>query len=772
MSRDKFRVIGRSVPKLEGAEKVTGRLQYLHDLQVPRMAHGKILRARYPHARILRIDTSKAEKLPGVLGVITADTVEQYPFGFAKDHLALKRGKVRSIRDEVAAVAAETEALAEEALGMIEVEYEELPGVFDPDAALRPGAPLIHEDRESNLLDFRFTFEHGDVNRAFSEADAIVEGTYRLNYVTTACLGTMASIAAWDARGHLTMWATTQAPFLFQRDLAQALGIPGDRIRVVQPPVGGNFGRGLDLYPIDVIAALLARRVGRPVKIVFERMEEFIASPTREPCVIHMRTAARKDGTLLARAGRVVIDSGAYVSWGSTTPTVILATTAGLYRCPNVRFDSTIVYTNNLYSGSMRGYGNLEATFAVESQMDELADRLGMDRLELRRRNANQPGDVTAQGCRITSCALTECLEAAGKAILEPPARPPRPGWKRGVGYAAMFHVGGGARIYRSDGCGAILKFDDFGRLALLTGASEVGQGSETVLAMIAAEALGIPLERVEVVNHDTVVRPWDVGVHASRTTFVAGNAVLLAAADLKRKLLALAAEVMDEPAERLELADGFVFVKDRPDRRLPYDKVIRSGHFREGGRTLVAEAFYDPPTQMLTKEFRGNISATYGFACQAVLVEVEEATGKVEVLKIASAHDVGRALNPLACEGQIHGGIHMGLGYALTEQLIVQDGYVLNPQFMEYAILHAGDMPEIEVRLIESVDPAGPFGAKGIGEAGAIPVAAAVANAVHDAVGVRIRELPLTPERVYRALRAQKAPSPNPLPLRGRGQR
>jgi xanthine dehydrogenase molybdenum-binding subunit len=393
-----------------------------------------------------------------------------------------------------------------------------------------------------------------------------------------------------------------------------------------------------------------------------------------------------------------------------------------------------------------------------------------MDRLELRRRNANQPGDVTAQGCRITSCALTECLEAAGKAILEPPARPPRPGWKRGVGYAAMFHVGGGARIYRSDGCGAILKFDDFGRLALLTGASEVGQGSETVLAMIAAEALGIPLERVEVVNHDTVVRPWDVGVHASRTTFVAGNAVLLAAADLKRKLLALAAEVMDEPAERLELADGFVFVKDRPDRRLPYDKVIRSGHFREGGRTLVAEAFYDPPTQMLTKEFRGNISATYGFACQAVLVEVEEATGKVEVLKIASAHDVGRALNPLACEGQIHGGIHMGLGYALTEQLIVQDGYVLNPQFMEYAILHARDMPEIEVRLIESVDPAGPFGAKGIGEAGAIPVAAAVANAVHDAVGVRIRELPLTPERVYRALRAQKAPSPNPLPPRGRG--
>jgi xanthine dehydrogenase molybdenum-binding subunit len=752
-----FRIIGRPVPSREGPEKVTGRTRYLHDLALPRMAHGKILRARYPHARIVRIDTGRAEALAGVLAVLAGERVEQYPFGFAKDHLALKRGKVRSIRDEVAAVAAVSEEAAEEALRLIEVEYEELPGVFDPDAALGPGAPLVHEGRESNLVDFRFAFEHGDVERAFREADAVVEGTYRLNYVTTACLGTMGALAAWDARERLTMWTGTQAPFLYQRDLALALGIPGDHIRVIQPPVGGNFGRGLDLYPIDVIAALLARRAARPVKIVFERMEEFVASPTREPCVIRMRTAARRDGRLLAREARVQIDSGAYVSWGSTTPTVILATTAGLYRCPAVRFDSTIVYTNNLYSGSMRGYGNLEATFAVESQMDELAERLGMDPVELRRLNANHPGDVTPQGFRITSCALGECLDAVREAIVAPPTRPPRPGWRRGVGYAGMFHVGGGARVYRSDGCGVILRLDDFGKLTILTGASEIGQGAETVLAMIAAEALGIPLERVELVNHDTAVTPWDVGVHASRTTFIGGNAVLLAAAELKRKLLALAAEVFEEPAERLELDDGFVFVKDAPHRRLPYAKVIRSGHFRQGGRTLVAEAFYDPPTQMLDKELRGNISAAYGFAAQAALVEVEEATGKVEVLRIVSAHDVGRALNPLACEGQIHGGIHMGLGYALTEQLIVRQGYVLNPQFMEYALVSPVEMPEIRVRLIESIDPAGPFGAKGVGEAGAIPVAAAVANAVHDAVGARIRELPLTPERVFRALQAER---------------
>lgn len=753
-----FRIIGQSIPKRDGVDKVTGRTEYLHDIRLPGMAHGKILRTPYPHARICRIDTAKAEALPGVLAVITADSVEQYPFGFAKDHLALKRGKVRCIRDEVTAVAAESEVVAAEALELIEVEYEELPGVFDPLAALRPGAPLVHEELGTNLLGARWGFSHGDPDRAFAEAAAVVEGTYTLNYVTTACLGTMAAIAAWDPQGRLTMWSTTQVPFLYQRDLAQALGITGDRIRVIQPPVGGNFGRGLDLYPIDVIAALLTQRVRRPVKIVFDRVEEFIASPTREPCVIQVRTAADADGRLLAREARVIIDAGAYASWGVNTPYVMLGTTAGLYRVPHVRFDATIVYTNNPYSGSMRGYGNLESTFAVESQMDELADRLGMDRLEFRLRNVARPGDVTPQGCRITSCAMQECLEVAREEIARPPARPPRPGWRRGVGYAAMFHVGGGARIYRSDGCGAILRLDDFGKVTLLTGASEIGQGSETVLAMIVAEALGVPLDRVEVLQQDTSIKPWDVGVHASRTTFVAGNAVLLAAAQLKAKLLAMAGEAMDEPPEALELADGFVVVKANPERRLPYDKVARAGHFREGGRTLVAEAFYDPPTEMLDKDLRGNISAAYAFAAQAVLVEVEEATGRVEVLRLVSAHDVGRALNPLAAEGQIHGGIHMGLGYALSEQLVVREGQVLTSTFMDYAILKADEMPELVVRLIESVDPLGPFGAKGLGEAGTIPVSAAVANAVHDAVGVRLRELPLTPERVYRALRARQA--------------
>jgi xanthine dehydrogenase molybdenum-binding subunit len=752
-----FSVIGKAVPKRDGVDKVTGRTRYLHDLVLPRMLHGKILRSMHPHARIVRIDASRARALAGVAAVITGAEVDQHPFGFAKDQLALKRGTVRCIRDEVAAVAAETPDVAEAALALIEVEYAALPAVFDPVAALRPGAPLVHEALGSNLTALRYQFVHGDVERAFAGAAAVVEGEYRLNFVTPACLGTMVAIADWDAEGRLTTWSTTQVPFLYQRELADALGVGGDRVRVIQPPVGGNFGRGLDLYPIDVIAALLARQARRPVKIEFERVEEFVACPTREPCTIRLRTAAGADGRLLARDAHVTIDNGAYVSWGSTTPYVMLGTVAGLYRCPAVRFDTTIAYTNNPYSGSMRGYGNLESTFAVESQMDELADRLGLDRLALRRRNASQPGDVNPQGFVITSCAMTECLDAVAGAITDD-VPPLAPGCRRGVGYAGMFHVGGGARIYRSDGCGAIARLDDFGKVSLLTGATEIGQGSETVLAMIVAETLGVPLERVEVVNADTTVKPWDVGVHASRTTFVAGNAARLAAGKLRTELLAMAAAELDEPADRLDIRDGWVFVRGEPGRRVAYDRVVRAGHLREGGRTLVAEAFYDPPTEMLSKDLRGNVSATYGFAAQAVLLDVDTTTGQIEVRRVVSAHDVGRALNPLAAEGQIHGGIHMGLGYALSERLVVEAGQVLTQTFMDYAILRAADMPELIVRLVESVETEGPFGAKGLGESGVIPVSAAVANAIHDAIGLRFTELPITPARVRAALAAAEA--------------
>jgi CO/xanthine dehydrogenase Mo-binding subunit len=755
-----FDVVGKSTPKRDGPDKVTGRTRYLHDLELPRLLYGKILRTRVPHARIVRVDATRARGLPGVVAVLTGEDVEQRPFGFAKDQVALKRGKVRCIRDEVAAVAAETAEIAEAALELIDADYAPLPAVFDPLAALAPGAPLVHEELGTNAHQLRFRFAHGDVDRAFAEAAAVVEDTYRLNFVTPACLGTMVAIADWEPAGNLTMWSTTQVPFLYQKDLGEALGIGGERVRVLQPPVGGNFGRGLDIYPIDVIAAMLARAARRPVKIVFERVEEFVACPTREPCAIRLSTAADRDGRLLARDAHVTIDSGAYTSWGSTTPYVMLSTVAGLYRVPNVRFDTTIVYTNNPYSGSMRGYGNPESTFAVEAQMDDLADRLGIDRLELRRLNASKPGDVNPQGFALTSFAMRECLDAAVEEIAKSPP-PPVPGWKRGVGYAGMFHVGGGARIYRSDGCGAIVKLDDFGKVTLMTGASEIGQGSETVLAMIVAETLGVPLERVDVVNSDTSVRPWDVGTHASRTTFVAGNAARLAADKVRAQLLEMAAAQFGEPAGALGVQGGWVFVKREPARRQQYEAVARAGHFRGGGRVLVAEAFYDPPTTMLDKDFHGNVSAAYTSAFQAALVDVDPETGRVAVRKLASAHDVGRAINPAAAEGQVHGGIHMGLGYALCEKLVVEQGQVLSQTFMDYAVLKADDMPELVVRLIESVDAEGPFGAKGLGESGVIPVAAAVRNAIKDAIGARFFELPITPERVRASI--QRAATRHP---------
>ncbi len=763
--------VGSRVRKLDAVLKVTGQENYLPNIRLPGMLHGKILRSRYPHAEIVRIDASKAEKLPGVACVITAEDTPKLPMGYKKDHPPLKYGKVRSLRDEVAAVAAETPDIAKEALELIEVEYRELPPVFSLEAAMSANAPLIHEDRPGNEVDVHYFFEHGDVEAAFQEAAVASDDTFELPYVTHAALGTMCCIAQWDAEGRLTIWSTTQVPYLYQRELAEVLGIHGDRIRVIQPTLGGGFGRGLDVYPIDPICAFLARKAGRPVKIEFDRTEEFIACPTRQPARFHLRAAASRDGRLLARDAMVYLDNGAYVSWGPTTPYVMMATVTGLYRVPTVRFETKILYTNNPYAGAMRGYGNLQATFAVESSMDILAAKLGIDPLEFRLRNANQPGDVTPQDMRITTCGLSECLEKASTLLAasgggEKTSDLPRPGQppgrvtriRRGQGVASLFHVGGGARVYRSDGCGAIVRIDDFGKVTVVIGASEIGQGSDTVLAQICADTLGVPVERVEIVQDDTLVCPWDVGVHASRTTFIAGHATRLAAEKVRQQLLELASGLLEEPEENLRIEDGVITSAREPSRRISYDRAVRATHFREGGTQLIAEAFYDPPTTMQDEHFKGNISATYAFGTQVAEIEVDMDTGRIDVLRVVAAHDVGRALNPAGAEGQIEGGVAMGLGYAVTEQLIVQDGKVVNPYFRDYKLATALDMPKVDVILVETNDPAGPFGAKGLGEAGAICTAPAIANALFNATGVRIKSLPLTPERVLEALEEARA--------------
>jgi xanthine dehydrogenase molybdenum-binding subunit len=422
------------------------------------------------------------------------------------------------------------------------------------------------------------------------------------------------------------------------------------------------------------------------------------------------------------------------------------------------------VYTNNPYAGSFRGYGNLQATFAVEQQIDELAEKLGIDPLSIRMKNAQDPGETTPQGMHFKTCGLKQCLTttaessdflAKHRAAIASQRQPGR--YKRGVGMASMLHVGGGAKIYPSDGCGTILKIDDFAHVTLITGASEIGQGSETVLAQLVCEELGVPLDAVTVVNNDTDITPWDVGVHASRTTFIGGNSAIGAARKAKAKILAAAAKVTGVAEGELELRSGHIVVAASGEALMNLAKLLRSLHFSDKAELVMTTHYYEPPSHHQDKQFKGDVSAAYAWATQVAEVEVDTETGIVRLVKVTGAHDVGRVLNRLGIEGQIEGGIVMGQGYAITEELIVEDGIVRNPAFRDYKLVTAPEIPEIDVHFIETMDGEGPQGAKGVGEAPAICVAAATANAICNATGVRIRELPFTPEKVYRALHRAK---------------
>jgi xanthine dehydrogenase molybdenum-binding subunit len=753
MRIEKESLIGASIPKIDAAERAAGRAIYIHDVELPRMLHAAILRADRVHARILSVDTSAAERLEGVRAVITAEDIDNVPFGHGHDNPPLKGDRVRCIRDEIAAVAAESEAIARKAVRLIRVGYEDLPPVLSTAEALADGAPLIHEDKKSNVA-FTYEYAHGDVAKAELESDVLVEETYRLPYIAHCCLATCGIVASFDTRGNLTLHSVTQVPFLYRRDMAAIVGVPPEKIRVIQVTIGGGFGSKLDIYPYEPIAVHLARKTGRPVKLVFDRREEFVASPTRQPTEIRIRAGAKRDGTFTFRDIDFVHDNGGYTSWGATTPFVMMQSFSSLYRVPHVRMRGRVVYTNNPYAGAMRGYGNPQATFAVESTVELLAERLGMDPFELRLSNAQEPGETTGQGMVLQTCGLRECLtttaERSGWAEKRQRTETDRPHVRRGIGMASLIHVGGGAKIYRSDGCGTILEVDDFARVTLITGASEIGQGSETVLAQIAAEELGLPLDRIRVQNNDTQIRPWDVGVHASRTTFVGGNSARLAAHKARGKLLAAASDQIGVPAEELDVRRGKVVRASNGEVLIDLDKVVRSLHFSEKAEVVVTHHYYEPPSVMQTPDYKGNVSPTYAFAAQVAEVEVDMETGVVRVLRVTAAHDVGRVINRMGAEGQVHGGVVMGLGYALSEELLVEGGQVMNPTFREYKLITAPEVPEIDITFVETNDPLGPYGAKGIGEAPSICTASAVANAVRHATGGRFTALPLTPERVF----------------------
>ncbi len=748
--------VGKRIPKIDAVDKATGRARYIQDLKLPGMLYGKILYSKYPHARIVKIDASKAKALPGVRAVLTGEDIPDIRMGVYKDNRPLKKGKVCSYRDEVAAVAAVDAHTAAEAVKLIEVTYEPLPAIFEPEAAMKEGAPLVHEEHKTNVLKMPWKLHYGDVEAARKEAAFTVSERFTTTWVTHCCLGTSGAIAEFDPANNLTIHTNTQIPSLAQKDFLEALGVMGlkdRRVRVIKPCIGGGFGSKLDTYAYEYVAILLAFHTRRPVKIEFDRSEEFIATSTRQPTVTYISQGCDAEGKLLFRDIRMILDNGAYTSWGATTPSVMMMPITTLYRVPNVRYEAKCVYTNNTYAQAMRGYGNPQATFAIESTIDMLAEAAGIDPVEFRRINANQSGDVSTQGLKITTCGLSECLDTATTRIARD--APKAPG--EGIGFASLIHVGGGARVYKSDGCGTIIKMDDFGKVDVFTGATDMGQGMDTVVSQIVAEELGLSVADIHVTHSDTDICPWDVGAHASRTTFIAGNAALGAARKIKARILELGAKELSAPLEKLALRERHLIHLDDPEKKIEIAKLLRKAHFSHGGQMLMAEHFYDPANENMGKDFRGNMSMTYTFGTHGVRVKVDEETGKVKILNYVAAHDVGKAINPLLLDGQVYGGVMMGVGYALSEQVLLEKGEVMNPNFRDYKILTAKDVVPIEAPVLETHDPDGPYGAKGIGEPGCVPTAPAIANAIYDAVGVRIKDLPITPERVLAAIREKK---------------
>lgn len=753
-----LKVIGKPTPKMDASIKASGRALYGQDISLPNMLHGAILRTRYPSAEIISIDTSRAERLPGVACVITADDVDTNRISYKGDHPILKKGEVNCIRDEIAAVAAETREIAQDALDLIKVEYRVRKGIFDPFEALEEDAPQINRfaptDQDKNVAE-SFHYEHGDLQEQKEKSSSIVTERYTLPRVTHCCLEPCAVTADYSrSDNHLTLYSSTQVPFLYQRDLANALKMPPSRIRIIQPVIGGGFGSKLDMYPYEPISVLLSMKAGLPVQIAYDREEEFLASPTRQPMVIDLVSGADTNGRFTFRETRIIMDNGAYTSWGATTPFVMMQTFSSLYQLPACLFDACAVYTNNTFAGSFRGYGNPQATFAVERNIDLLAEDLGMDKAEIRLLNANVKDEISGQGLKFQSCghgeAVRTVVDKSGYKNRKKPKNKER--YLKGLGFSSMLHVGGGAKIYPSDGCGTTVKLDDYGYLTVITGSSEIGQGSETVLGMIASEELGIGIDKVTVINTDTDVKPWDVGVHASRTSFIAGNSLLGALKKLKERISTNAALLLGTTPDDLVYENGYIRSLSK-DEKIKLDKVIRRIHFKAPSELCIESYFYEPGSEYQDKGFKGNVSATYAFAAQAIEVEIDRYTGNVKVIDVHVAQDVGRVLNPLGLWGQIEGGVVMGMGYALSEELMLENGNVVNPSFHDYKVLTACDIPEIHFYPIETFDQSGPYGSKGVGEAPLIPTAAAIANAVSDAIGIRISELPITPEKVLRAL-------------------
>jgi 4-hydroxybenzoyl-CoA reductase subunit alpha len=805
-----FSIIGKPTAMIDAAEKTTGGGKYTDDLSVPAMLIGKILHSPYPHARIKSIDASRAEALDGVVAVVSGRDAPN-PYGIlpvGHDEHALALDKVRYVGDNVACVVAASEAVAERAMELIDVQYEVLPAYFDPEESMKAQSDLIHDNKPGNLeKDYHHAF--GNPDNGFAEADHVAEARFIANEVTHAAMEPHSTLASFELDPHsgklgrLTVWSSTQVPYYLQHKLSLVLEMPMQQIRVIKPLVGGGFGGKSEVIPLEIIAAVAARKAQAPVKITYTREEVFWAHRGRPRTIIDLKTAIKNDGRITAVKARVVQDGGAYCSYGVVTILYSGALLGALYDIPNIQYDGYRVLTNKPACGAMRGHGTVNVRFAFESQLDELAVKIGMDPAEIRQRNLLKPPCITVNGLRVQSYGLPECIEKTVE----------RSGWKqrkgklpkgRGLGIACSHYVSGAANsIIRSDMPHSTvnIKIDRDGGVVVYTGASEIGQGSDTMTAQVAAEVLGCSLERVRVIAADTDLTPIDIGSYSSRVTFMAGNATLRAAEDVRKRIAAAAAKKMNCSVEDLAFCDDIVFKKGSAPPVVQKDQAeeveitetgasvsgrvvgqilrgsLQQKRKEEGPKewmtfeeavvaaidfhgALTGTGSYAPPPEARGGKHKGGgvgPSPAYSYSAQVAEVSVDEETGEVTVHKVWAAHDCGRALNPVSVEGQIIGSVWMGMGQALTEEMVWKDGMLMNPGMLEYRSPSSVESPEVEPIIVESVDPEGPFGAKECSEGSLAATIPAISNAIYDAVGVRLHECPFTPERVLAALRAKR---------------
>jgi len=742
-------IVGKSFPQIAAREKATGETKFVTDLVLPRMLCGQVLRSPYPHAKIISIDTAKAAALPGVKAVVTFQDTPKIKFGpRSEDWTIFASDKTRFHGDEVAAVAAVDADIAEQALELIRVEYKELPYIISPLDAMKQGAPLVHEDKPGNI-GAEFKVEAGDVDRAMDDSYVVYEDHFYTNQVYQAYMEPMSALADVDLSGRVSIWTGTQIPNMMRMTYAKALGMSPDSLRIVVPEYGGAFGGKME-NNIHLIAAVLAQKSGRPVKLVNTRHDDFLAGNPRVPMHFDIKIGATQDGILTAKDVKVVGAAGARLVYSQVIVATACYRVDSLYRLKNVRAKGYTVYTNSVPTACFRGFGNSQSTFVLESALDELAIQLKIDPAELRIKNGMGSNETSVHGWKIGSSGLRECVTKASKAANWSQKKNNKTPFK-GIGLACCNHVSGNRPFAREfDGGSGIVRVGKDGRITVFHGESDMGQGQNTTFAQIVAERLGVTMDMVNVAQVDTDISPFGLGSFATRGTLMGGNGVLAAAKDAYDQMADIAADMLNTKAADVACRKAMFFSKSSSETKISFQDIASEATIRHHGAPIVGTGFYKPPTELPDPDTKkGNISPAYPFGCQIAEVEVDPDTGQVSVTNFVAAHDVGRAINPMATVGQIQGGIAQGLGWTLMENMAYEDGKMINADFVDYIVPSCFDIPDIKAILVEPIEPNGPYGAKGIGEPALNPTMAAITNAIYDATGVRIKELPVNPQKL-----------------------